>query len=139
MSLMFHISNKHTWVGYNHFEKFVHPKLTNRQIKKKKWIKQGTPAFTEVEKIVTNKRTLNDLQHCTEFRHSGNLEVFHNTYLKFTPKRLHFSFEGMIARAELAISHFNSSVSAPYATTRTGKHLQAAVFQNYWLLGYQKG
>ena len=123
MSLMFHISNKHTWVGYNHFEKCAHPKLTNQQIKKKKWIKQGTPAFTEVEKIVTNKRTLNDLQHCTEFRHSGNLEVFHNTYLKFTPKRLHFSFEGMVARAELAILHFNSSVSAPYAATRTGKQI----------------
>ena len=123
MSLMFHISNKHKWARYNHFKKYAHPKLTRQQIKKKKWIKQGTPAFTAVEKIVKKKKTLTNLQRCTEFRHSGNLEVYHAVYLKFCTKRLHFSFEGMIARTELAILHFNSSVTELYATNRLGKQI----------------
>ena len=55
---MFHISNKHKWAKYNHFKNCVHPKLTRQQIKKKKWIKQGTLAFTAVEKIVEKKKTL---------------------------------------------------------------------------------
>ena len=117
---------------YNHFKKCVYPKLSRQQIKKKKWIKQGTPAFTAVEKITKKKKTSTDLQRCTEFRHSGNLEVYHAVYLKFCTKRLHFPFEGMIARMELAILHFNS-VTEPYATNRLGKQInqQAAIFKNY--------
>ena len=64
---------------------------------------------------------MKDLEKCTKFQHSGNLEVFHSVYLKFCPKRLHFSFLGMIARTELAIMHFNSIATAVYATTKDGK------------------
>ena len=120
---MFHISNKHKWAGYNHFKQCAPPKLTRQQIKKKKWSKQETPTFTAVEKIVNKKKTWTDLQRCTEFRHSDNLEVYRAVYLKFCTKRLHFSFEGMIARTELAILHFNSSVTESYATNRLGKQI----------------
>ena len=34
MSLMFHISNKHRWVGYKHFKRCEHKKLTKSEIKK---------------------------------------------------------------------------------------------------------
>ena len=121
MSIMFHISNKHRWVGYKHFKKCAHKKLTKRERKKKNWIKEGTAAYVELEKIIKKKQTLKDLAHCTKFQHSGNLEVFHSVYLKFCPKRTHFSMEGMIARTELAVMHFNSLVDVPYATTKSGK------------------
>ena len=64
---MFHISNKHEWVGYDYYKKCEHPKLTKKEMKRKKWIKEGTTAFFEVEKIVKNRKTLNDLTQCTEF------------------------------------------------------------------------
>ena len=121
MSLMFHISNKHRWVGYKHFKHCIHKKLSKKDMKKKKWIKEGTPAYIELEKIIKNKNTLKDLAKCTKFLHSGNLEVFHSVYLKFCPKRLHFSLHGMIARTELAVMHFNSIAAAAHATTKDGK------------------
>ena len=34
MSLMFHVSNKHRWVGYKHFKRCAHKKLTKKEIKK---------------------------------------------------------------------------------------------------------
>ena len=67
MSIMFHISNKHEWVGYDYYKKCEHPKLTKKEMKRKKWIKEGTTAFFEVEKIVKNRKTLKDLKQCTEF------------------------------------------------------------------------
>ena len=137
MSLTFHICNVHKWVGYHHFKKCDHPTLLKNQAKRKKWLKQGTLAFSEVEKIIKNKKTLSDLKQCTEFRHSGNLEVFHAVYLKFCPKRLRFSFEGMIARTELAILHFNASVAEPYAINRHGKQiykLQYSKITKAWVI-----
>ena len=75
---------------------------------------------------------------CTEFRHSGNLEVFHSVYLKFCPTRLHFSLSGMIARTELAILHFNSSVTEPYATNRLGKQIYKQQYSKITSTGRQK-
>ena len=86
ISIIFHISNRHKWVGYEHFHRCVHPKLKAKR--SKKWIKEGTKAYCEVERIVKKKKTLKDLRHCTEFRHSGNLEVYHYVFLKYCPKRI---------------------------------------------------
>ena len=57
------------------------------------------------------------MQYFTEFSHTGNLEVFHSLLLKYCPKRLHFSFYGMIARTQLAILHFNQAMKAGHAIT----------------------
>ena len=137
MSIMFHIRNKHKWVGYNHYKKCKHPMLTKSQIKKKKWIKEGTPAFCEIEKVIKKKKTLNDLKLCTEFRHSGNVEVYHSVYLKYCPKRLRVSLEAMIARTELAVLHFNSVITLPFAKTKLGKQkykLQHSRITNNWVI-----
>ena len=137
ISVLFHISNKHEWIGYDHFKMCEHRKLTKKQRKKKKWIKEGTRAFFEIEKVVKDKRRLNDLRHCTEFRHSGNLEVYHSLYLKYCPKRIHFSTEAMIARAQLAVMHFNATVLSPQAKTRVGKlkfKQQYSKVSNSWVI-----
>ena len=141
-SLMFHISNRHRWVGYKHFKRCAHKKLSNKEMKNKLWIKEGTPAYIEVEKIVKNKKNLSDLQHCTKFMHSGNLEVFHSVLLKFCPKRIHFSFHGMIARTELAILHFNSVSAADFAKTKAGKRIYKQQFSkitNSWVIKKVRG
>ena len=54
----------------------------------------------------------------SDFFHTGNLEVFHSLLLKYCPKRLHFSFHGMIARTQLAILHFNQAMKSEQAVTR---------------------
>ena len=65
-----------------------------------------------------DKRLLKCLSYLTEFKHTGNIEVYHSLLLKYCPKRLHFSRNGMIARTQLAILHFNAIINAEQAVTK---------------------
>lgn len=40
---------------------------------------------------------------------SGQLEVFHNSLLKYCPKRLHFEYPAMKARTMLAVMDHNEN------------------------------
>lgn len=71
--------------------------------------------------MVKNKTLLSDLKYLKNFNHTGSLEVYHSLYNKYCPKRLHFSYEGMIARSQLAVLDFNSGVGLCHAETTTGK------------------
>ena len=51
------------------------------------------------------------MENLVKFKHSGNLEVFHYLLNKFSPKRIPFTYEGMIARTQLPILDHNCGVS----------------------------
>ena len=51
---------------------------------------------------------------------SGNLEVFHNTILKFAPKRLHFEKKTMVVRTQLAALEHNKNTGRAKAVTKEG-------------------
>ena len=48
------------------------------------------------------------------------LEIYHSLYNKYCPKRLHFSYNGMIARPQLAVLDFNSGVGPQQAVIKAG-------------------
>ena len=96
-SVLFHVTNKHKWNGYTHFHECCHPRLTSAQIRKKKWLKPDTPAYIALEEVVLNKKILKDIEELTEFCHTGKLEMCHSEYLKYCPKREHFSHKGLLA------------------------------------------
>ena len=79
-------------------------------MKSKAWLKESSFAYAALKKIVLDKRLLNDLKYLTDFNHTGTLEVYNSLYNKFSPKRLHFSSPGMIARAQLAVLDFNHAI-----------------------------
>jgi len=63
--------------------------------------------------------------------------VYHSLYNKFCPKRLHFSYAGMIARSQLAVLDFNCGVELVQAKTREGKHrykLQFSKITQSWVV-----
>ena len=64
---------------------------------------------------------LGALKFLTKFNHTGTLEVYYSLYNKYSPKKLHFSLRGMIARAELAVLDFNCGVGVGQAKTQSGK------------------
>ena len=68
-------------------------------MKMKAWLKESSFAYAALKKIVLGKRLLNDLKYLTDLNHTGTLEVYHSLYNKYSPKRLHFSYQSMIARA----------------------------------------
>lgn len=59
------------------------------------------------------------LSNCTSAS-TGSLEVFHSGLLKYAQKRLHFSYDSMRARTELAVMDHNENVNRPQATTKEG-------------------
>lgn len=54
---------------------------------------------------------MNDLQHASNYVHTGRLESYHNLRLKYVPKRIHFPFNGMVLRSKLAIIDHNSNIN----------------------------
>ncbi|KAL7381559.1 hypothetical protein ABVT39_007691, partial [Epinephelus coioides] len=53
----------------------------------------------------------------THFKHTGSVEVYHNVMLKYLPKRLHFGYDTMVARTQLAILDNNYNVGREQAVT----------------------
>ena len=56
------------------------------------------------------------MEYLTQFKHTGNLEVYHSVINKYSPKRLHFLLYSMIARTLLAVMDFNSGAEDKQAT-----------------------
>ena len=73
-----------------------------------------------MEEIVTNKKLLKDLEKLTEFHHTGELESYHSVMTKYVPKREHFSYNGMVARTQLAILDHNANVGRKQAEIKKG-------------------
>ena len=122
-SILNHIVNKHTWNGNTYFHKCCHPDLTTRQIRKKKWLKPDSLAFVALEKVVLDKRLSKDIAKLTEFCHTGELEVFHSLMLKYCPKREHFSYQGMLARTQLAALDQNAHACRQQAVVSQGANI----------------
>ena len=68
------------------------------------------------------------MEYLTQFKHTGNLEVYHSVINKYSPKRLHFSLYGMIARTQLAVMDFNSGADDKQATKQDGTFRFKQVF-----------
>ena len=101
---------------YTYFHKCEHGKLK----KKRKWLKSSSAAFKALSLVIEDKKILSDLDHLSQFRHTGNLEVYHSVINKYCPKRLHFSLNGMIARTQLAVLDFNDGMNNEQAIQGNG-------------------
>ena len=74
-----------------------------------------------LQKIVSDKKILNDLKYLTKFAHTGILEIYHALYNKWTPKSQHFSYLRMITQSQLAIMDFKKGSELEHASTKAGK------------------
>ena len=135
LSILNHIKNVHEWEGNEIFHECGHSELTLYQMKTKPWLKESSFAYAAVQRIAADKNLLSDLKHLTNFSHTGTLEVYHSLYNKYSPKRLHFSYAGMIARAQLAVLDFNSGVGLDQARNKKGnlryKHQTSKITQSW--------
>ena len=77
--------------------------------------------FKALQKIVTDKKVLNDLKYLIKFSHTTILVIYHALYSKWVPKNQHFCYLGMIARSQLAIMDFNKRSELENATTQAGE------------------
>jgi len=124
LSVLYHVQGIHSWKGNKHFQKCEHGELE----KQRKWLREKSPAFKALKSVVENTKVMSDLMYLVEFRHTGNLEVYHSVINKYCPKRLHFSMYGMIARTQLAVLDFNSGMDNQQAKTKDGTLRYKQVF-----------
>ncbi|PIK60999.1 hypothetical protein BSL78_02050 [Apostichopus japonicus] len=65
----------------------------------KPWLKKDSPPHAALRKAMTNKRLLNMLPYYKNFKHTGNLESFHNHMLMYASKRCSYSLKAMYKNA----------------------------------------
>ena len=128
LSILCHVRDKHRWEGNEIFKKCAHEKLSKVERIERKFLEEGSPAYLALESVVTDKYLLSDLKYMTNFSHTGQLEVYHSLYTKYCPKRLHFSYPGMQARAQIAVLDYNSGVDSGHATTKSNDKRYKQVF-----------
>ncbi|CAM4508137.1 unnamed protein product [Leuciscus chuanchicus] len=122
MSLQHHITGVHRWEENGTEYRCFHQDLSAEEQRTKRWLKGNSPAFKALQAMIMDTRLIKDLQQMTLFKHTGQLEVFHNALLKYCPKRLHFQYPSMKARTMLAIMDHNEnhSTKRDQATTAAG-------------------
>ncbi|XP_077549571.1 uncharacterized protein LOC144162784 isoform X1 [Haemaphysalis longicornis] len=114
-SLLNHVCNKH--VGHQGpFSECLHEPLEDRQ-----WMRPDSPAFLKLRAILQNPRLLSDLQQLSPTVQTYALESFNSLIIRFAPKAIAFSEEGMAARTQLAVLHYNENALRPQAKTKKGK------------------
>ena len=67
-----------------------------------------------------DKHLIEALDHMIGFTHKGKLEVYHSILLNFCETRSHFSYEGMLARTELAVLDNSYNLGRQQANTSDG-------------------
>ncbi|XP_076128018.1 uncharacterized protein LOC143109247 [Alosa pseudoharengus] len=115
-SVLHHIRGIHRWEDNGREYKCAHPPLTEEDQEKKRWLEHDSAAFRALKELVLEKTLLRDLRQMALFKHTGSLEAFHNVTLKYAPKRLHFTYDSMRARTELAIMDYNVNVGRQHKT-----------------------
>ncbi|XP_049897486.1 uncharacterized protein LOC126388445 [Epinephelus moara] len=120
-SLLHHICGVHRWQedGVEHV--CHHPAMTEEQQRRKKWLQVESSAFKALKSVVMDNNLLRDLKQMARFKHTGSLEVYHSSMLKYTEKRLHFKYDTMRARTQLAILDHNANIGRAQATTKEGQ------------------
>ncbi|KAK9958119.1 hypothetical protein ABG768_012293 [Culter alburnus] len=127
-SILNHVQDIHTHEDPV-FPQCLHPQRTSRD--KSKWLRAGTPAFCRLEKVLTNKGILKDVQKLSPHHQTSSMEAFHSVILRFAPKNVVFSFLGMLCRLYLAALHFNENAGRPQATTAAGEPQFKVNFPKY--------
>ena len=118
-SLLHHVSNRHTFKSNKLYKKCDHGTLSKEEAKRRKWIKKGTPAFIELEKVVCDEKYLKDMPQLAGADHTGNVEVFNSVLLAYAPKRIEFDHRYMDARVKLAVLDFNENIGRNQAVIKT--------------------
>ncbi|XP_064482816.1 uncharacterized protein LOC135395651 [Ornithodoros turicata] len=75
----------------------------------RQWLREDTETYRRVQDILLSPALLKDIPFLSSQEQTYGLEAFHSVLIHFLPKSYAFSDEGMVARTQLAIIHFNEN------------------------------
>ena len=123
-SVTHHVVNRHAWAGNELFHSCAHDEdLLGQDID---WLPEDGPDIDALHKVVFDRKLPDG--KLSEFFHTGSLEVYHSSQLRWVLKRVSFLYLGMRARTQVAALHHNSNVGREQATTRDGRRQWKIVF-----------
>ena len=132
-SLLNHITNRHNFSKeFPKYPKCAHSPLSKDESRRKKWIKKNSPAYNVIEKVVLDKKNLNDMEHLANTYHTGSLEVFHSLLNSYASKRQEFELNVMVARVKLAILDHNDNVYRKQATISKARKGSGKIGDSQW-------
>ncbi|XP_034722579.1 uncharacterized protein LOC117941677 isoform X1 [Etheostoma cragini] len=132
-SLLNHIQDVHIHSDPA-FPKCVHPPKASKD--HSKWFQPGTSALNRLERVLTNKRYLTDVEKLSHHFQTSTVESFHSVIQRFAPKNVVFPFIGMLCRLYLAAMHFNENADCPQWKTEKGKLMYRLLFPKAKRGGY---
>ncbi|XP_069824398.1 uncharacterized protein [Dendropsophus ebraccatus] len=109
-SIIQHVTNVHEWDGDSDCRACHHPPLPEDVVNSTNWLEKGSAAHEQLKNIVENPSLLEDLKQLSFHCHTGELEIYYRTCLKYCPKTLHFFMDSMVARTQLAVLDLNRNV-----------------------------
>ncbi|XP_069824413.1 uncharacterized protein [Dendropsophus ebraccatus] len=109
-SIIQHVTNIHEWDGDSDCRACHHPPLPEDVVNSTNWLERGSAAHEQLKNIVENPSLLEDLKQLSFHCHTGELEIYYRTCLKYRPKTLHFFMDSMVARTQLAALDYNRNV-----------------------------
>ncbi|KAL1004808.1 hypothetical protein UPYG_G00050880 [Umbra pygmaea] len=116
------------------FPKCVHQPKASKD--RSKWFQPGSSALNRLDKVLTNKRYLTDVEKLSHHYQTSTMEQFHNVIQRFAPKNVVFPFIGMLCRLYLAAMHFNENAERPQRKTAKGKQMHRLMFREAKRGGY---
>ncbi|XP_056406820.1 uncharacterized protein LOC130297972 [Hyla sarda] len=138
-SVLNHVRDIYTWEDDNsQYTSCKHAVLDEEVETPKKMAGRRRCKFEALKKMIKENRLQKDLRQISYFCHTGDLEVFHSALTKYTPKRLHFSANGMIARTQLAALDHNFTVNRSQAVVKKQSESSGPVGTQRYNVAYSK-
>lgn len=109
-SIVYHITNQHSWQTGDFYKECHHAAITKDKDQEEDWLEAGSTAHDVFKGIVLNKKLIKDLKQLS-LCHTGEFEVFHNTARKYHSKHEHYCINEMVARTQLAALDHNHNIS----------------------------
>ncbi|XP_064485467.1 uncharacterized protein LOC135397853 [Ornithodoros turicata] len=100
-SVMRHVINVHTHPNA------LHPRCFHDDPGERLWLHEGTEPFMKLHSILMSKYLLVDIPKLSPRDQTYGLEAYHSLLIHFAPKSHSYTFEGMLARTQIAALHYN--------------------------------
>ncbi|XP_075692943.1 uncharacterized protein LOC142660246 [Rhinoderma darwinii] len=138
-SVIQHVTNVHEWDGDGDCKACHHPPLPEDVLNNTNWLEKDSAAYKKLKQIVENTSLLKNLKQLSFQCHTGELEIYHSTCLKYRPKTLHFFMDAMVARTQLAALDHNRNVNKVKAMVKYANSSGDAFDSMEQILKFSKG
>ncbi|XP_064464382.1 uncharacterized protein LOC135375640 [Ornithodoros turicata] len=97
-----------------------YPRCLHGPITDGDWLDPDSLAYKKFKEVTGNPRLLKDVAQMSANTQTYALESFHSLLIRFAPKSVAFSPEGMLCRTRLAALHYNENAQRSQAETLRG-------------------